>query len=204
MIFSPIKFELVIDRQKKRGAVIWRGPPPPVPFLCPTTGKLFSEPFVNLNGDTFERGALSRDEVASSLPNHALRSAIEECIERNRKRLPLGLINLAEPLHPKAAQSAALESRKASLGRQLKQLREDSDSLLASISLLGDMGAGGEGLDMVSGAQEDCWLLSLTRLLRRKSANVSVKGDCLSDDLEDEFEALVDAVSSGRSSALQR
>lgn len=187
-------------------------------FFCPETQNLLLDPLVDKEGRSIDRSTLTQGGTSSAaaasedeyIPNHALKSAIGECMERATEALPIfETAALNEKLEGQAASIARLNQAKSQIEEDLRETRMEINRMKLAASTLGRQAPaplsraprpkrfGSLRLD-----NDVHWLLLMSRSIL--SCHDLTDKKHAFEDVEDELEDLVECRGQTRRSALAR
>jgi len=184
-------------------------------FRCSKTGELMADPVMGPDGRSYQGGNWVHDRRIAFKRNHALRTAIAECVERQSRGLALTdtvqdqdraqLEARASHVRHLEEKLSRLEERARAADTEIAALRVHCDlfgkssnrranSLCASMSRSSKQRGGEVG-----------WLPEHLRRLRRlELLSPNPEGGLLSESVEDELENLIDDLAARRVASLGR
>ena len=180
----------------------------PDSFFCPASQNLLTDPLVDKEGRSIDRSAAAVREE-EYIPNHAIKSAIGEYMERATEALPVfETAALNEKLEEQAASIAGLNQAKSQIEEHLRRTHMEISRIKLAASTLGGRAPASlsrapkpEPFGSLRSDSEVHWLLLMSQLMRRHDLTDDKRAF---EDVEDDFEDIVERRGRTRRKALAR
>jgi len=166
-------------------------------FHCNTTGNQFIEPVVNIDGQTLEQitftNLYGKDTIV--LPNHTLKSAIEEYRQREDEKLPIIKITpLMKEMENHNNDILKLKEKKKLLLKKLNNIKKNNKTLSQNCDVFNEISIQQSQFRQLYNTNQgdDHWLLILCRQLSHLHMKIPSEGNELSYAIEDTLDELID------------